>query len=251
MPITPIADTALLALAKQFADMENGRLVADAEWYTYLTLGAQALHDVLIEAHGHEPLLKSVDIQVTAPQNTYVLPNDINWIKGVDYSLSAPPSRVADEGDADVGYTEYDSIPIYPYTFSERNAETAGDDLWSRRFTGRPMRWRTFMGFALDPAASPDGWDRAIRLVPVYSGYITVWYLPNAPVIDGSTNKLLPISGYKEFVCLYAARRALQKEESDYTAVSQMLAEVVSRLKTTAETTEIPGRIQDVGDEYW
>lgn len=242
--------------------MVNSNFVTDAELNTYINLGLQELHDLFAEAMGQEFFLKTYEITLSPPTNVYDLPDDFHLLRGVDYSQTPfPTSTRVVEGISFTGtYThdvileeKRDAFPILPYMFSERH--TWGEEPESR-LRRPPMRFRVFtenVSFFLEGEVldNPSGIypQHRIRFTPIQSGYALVWYIPIAPFLSADTDTVTGFHGYEEYPALYAAMRALIKEESDASGVATMLASMQSRIRKMAGVRDVghPERVQDFG----
>ena len=266
----------LRTLARRLSDMENTSFVSDDELNTYLNLGAQELYDLFAEVHGQEFFLKTQSIQLVAGRNVYDLADDFHVLKGVDWLKSAPPSTVYytdDDGERissiplfGTGYTitlwvpettfSEDTVPLKPYTFFERhdgvNNEVHG---YPEMSVDERMRFRVFTERKQSVYSTGEGPDPAtyrfhhrIRFNPLGSGYVLVWYIPSPPSLDADTDVLVGFHGYEEYVSLYAAIRALRKEESDISWLTADLEAMKTRIRNMGSYRDMghPSRAQDM-----
>lgn len=245
----------LRTLARQLSDMTNSTFVTDAEMDTYINLGLQELHDLFAEAMGQEFFLKTYEITLSPPTNVYNLPDDFHLLRGVDYSQSPFPAMEVVDGDVTTTYgvipeEKRDAFPILPYMFSERHHW--GEEPESR-LRKPPMRFRVFTEMVQVDDPLLDGIlnlpFHRIRFSPIQSGYALVWYIPVAPTLAENTDTVAGFHGYEEYPALYAAMRALIKEESDASGVATMLASMQSRIRKMAGVRDVghPERVQDFG----
>jgi hypothetical protein len=237
--------------------MTHSTFVTDAEMSTYINLGVQELYDLFAEAMGQEFFLKTYEITLAPPTNVYDLPDDFHLLRGVDYSDSPFPTRVFSDGAGgtythDVPIEEkQDAYPILPYMFFERHSLRDTEESRLRRPN---MRFRVFTEMVTTLitsgmeiiSTSTDPFHR-IRFTPVCSGYVLVWYIPIAPTLSEDEDIVTGFHGYEEYPALYAAQRALIKEESDPSGVTAMLLSMQARIRTMAGVRDVghPERVQD------
>lgn len=267
----------LRTLARQLSDMENSSFVSDAELNTYLNLGAQELYDLFAEVHGQEFFLKTQSIQLESGINVYDLADDFHVLKGVDWLKSAPPeptyyvlgdgSRSNTSPGLGSSYDEIslwvpdrtfpeDTVPIKPYTFFERHDGVANeihgypdmavdDRMRFRVFTEQRNRLGISGG---EISLNVTEFVHRIRFNPLGSGYVLVWYIPSPPSLDADTDVLVGFHGYEEYVSLYAAIRALRKEESDISWLTADLEAMKARIRNMGSYRDMghPSRAQDM-----
>lgn len=244
----------LRTLARQLSDMTNSTFVTDAEFNTYLNLGAQELYDLFAEAMGQEFFLKTYEITLAPPVNVYDLPDDFHLLRGVDYSDSPFPTKTLVDGDTTYNYDvpieeKTDAYPLLPYMFMERHSLRDTEESRLRRPN---MRFRVFTENVTSSSGEEllgaDPFHR-IRFTPICSGHSLIWYIPTAPVLSSDTDTLCGFHGYEEYPALYAAQRALIKEESDASGVTAMLLSMQARIRKMAGVRDVghPERVQDFG----
>lgn len=201
--------------AQRRADQENSSFVSDAEWNAYLNEGVAELHEIVVGKH-EDFLVRSTTISLVANQNGYDLPSDFLYVKGLDL-ISGTRS-----------YT------IRPFMFRERN-----------RF-----EWMTGAG------ASSNNFMYQIRgnqlwiePDPASGDTMKLWYVPAAQTLelDDSSISTAYANGWERYVVLYAAIKALQKEESDVTSQFAELQMLQKRIENNAKRRSgDPSRVVDV-----
>lgn len=251
----------LIDLARDMSDMRDTDFVSNAEMLTYINLGLSELHDLLAEAHGQEFFLRCHEMQITDPVAVYDLPDDFLVLKGVDFQDApfggASTSVTSGGGELPevVTTTTYDvpiqggeaSCPLRPYTFFERRNKS-----WDK---GTSPRFRIFTSkkvVVVEGGEFPGTtveFSHRIRFQPVRSGYVLVWYLPIAPRLEATSEEVVSIYGFDEYPALYAAYKALAKEESDASSVLEMLENMRGRIRRMAAHRDAghPERVQDFG----
>lgn len=270
MPIPTKTRLELRTLARQLSDMENSTFISDSEFNTYLNLGLQELYDLFAEVHGQEFFLKTQAIRLQDGIAVYTLNDDFHVLKGVDWMPNEPPStqyyeddegnRVTDIPLSGFSYTLWvpdgvfddNTFPLKPYTFFERHDGTRVEQLGLRG--ERLMKFRVFteQRAALQiPAESPSPtreYIHRIRFNPLGSGWVLVWYIPSPPALSSDTDVMVGFHGYEEYVSLYAAIRALRKEESDWASLATDLEAMKQRIQNMGSNRDMghPSRVQDM-----
>lgn len=218
--------------AKRLADMENSSFVADAEWLAYINEGKAELHEILVGKH-EDYSVTSCTIPLVAGTDAYALPD------GTLYSSAL--AFLKERGvDLVVGSESY---TLEPFEFRERNrysfVEGAG-------ISDVPYRY------------SVVGDNLRITPAPTASGTLTLWYVPQSVDLsaDGDTLPASMATGWERYLVVYAAMRALMKEESDVSALMAELARSRATIEAAAGTRRAgdPRRVVDVrysGSNYW
>lgn len=268
MALETITLSSLIDQAKDMADMQNTTFVSDTEWTRYLNQGVRELYDLLLEAHGQEYFLKTFEITLTPPTNTYSLPDDLLAVKGVDYSTTSFPAQEPETpilGDkrydvltTDIGNT--DVVEILPYNFADRHDASPLKSVWRGRHHPL-MRYRVFaeeISTYTDDVGPgnfvSDGYFNRIRVTPAESGYLLVWYVPQVPLLSSGGTAAFPFwHGWQLYPALFAAKIALDKEESDSTAITRQLDRMHKRLQNMAMDRDAgnPEVVQDTFYGDW
>ena len=157
-----------------------------------------------------------------------------------------------------------DTVPLKPYTFFERhdgvNSEVHGypgmsvdERMRFRVFTERKSTYSVSTssgegGVVTTETLDTDEFVHRIRFNPLGSGYVLVWYIPSPPSLDADTDVLVGFHGYEEYVSLYAAIRALRKEESDISWLTADLEAMKTRIRNMGSYRDMghPSRAQDM-----
>lgn len=195
-----VALSVLRTRARERADQAGSTFVSDANMDIWINVGAQRLHEKLVDAFGDEYVEG-----VTAPANTvvgtsdYNLPSDFFKMYGVDLTIAGVKRT------------------LLPFNRAERNA-LAGVIV---------PAWQTFPLYRVVGAK--------LRLLPVPRGVypFIIYYAPEAVTVTGSVGLTAP-NGWEEYAVLYTAIQMLLKEESDarpLQAELRALDENLARLK--------------------
>jgi len=244
----------LRSLAENLADMAESDFISTAEWQVYINLGIREFYDKLGETHGQEFLLRQSTFPITKPKVVYDLPDDFHLLKGVDFSQASFDATPEDSGLTATGVYEKGSdraiVPLKPYNFRDRNDYSIhGAD----SYLGTPLRYRVFTDLVTLSGGATE-YRHRIRFSDAATGYIAVWYIPEPPTLCDDTDEAVFWNGYEIYPSLYAAKLALQKEESDASVIMAELQKMEKRLETMAANRDVgePGRIAEpfYGD-FW
>lgn len=205
--------------AKQRADMIDSDFVTDSEWNSYINKGWSELYDILIASYEDYFTEGPVEFTLTSGQFEYTLTDDFYKLRGLDFKVG--------------GQNEWTALE--PFMFNERNEQSFG---LRRRVLGQAnVRYRIVK-------------DK-IRLVPEDEapGDYRIWYFPEANTLSDDSDEIEVIAGWEEYVVLYAAILALDKEESDSSKLDKKLSKLKTRIENMAPNrdSDNPQRIQDVG----
>ena len=274
IPTKTLAD--LRTLAQRLSDMENSSFISTAEWNTYLNLGLQELYDLFAEVHGQEFFLKTQAIQLQDDIAVYTLADDFHVLKGVDWLDSEPPSTthyLLDDGSRSDTSPAFGSnfdevtlwvpdrtfpdhtVPLKPYMFFERHDGTNTEHGRMQVGAEERMRFRVFTerrssryiaGGEIGSTAMD--YEHRIRFNPLGSGWVLVWYLPSPPSLTEDTDVMVGFHGYEEYVSMFAAIRALRKEESDWSSLAADLEAMKQRIHNMGSNRDMghPSRVQDM-----
>lgn len=220
-----VALSVLRTRAKQRADMENSSFVSDAEWLSYINASAAWLYDLLVKAYDEDYYLTSTTF-TTSTATSYSLDDDLDL---TDFYKLRGVSIVPATGE---------ELPLKRYTFGDRGRT---NNLYSSSRLGRSaLRYRL------------SGRNIELKPTPQSGQTIKLWYIPSITPLVGDTTTIDGINGWEEFVVINAAIMALNKEESDVTALTQQLQIYLDRIETMAEDRDVgePARVTDVQRDY-
>jgi hypothetical protein len=217
--------SSMLTRARSLACMETASganpFVSDTEFNQWLDDGLHALYDMLVAARGEDYYLKvATAITTAAGTATYTLPTDhmrtceVVLFDGSRYFKL----RKAQAGDA----------------ASLLNLGVSGGGAHAIS-----IRYRIRIELLeLMPTPSVSGWKVYLHYIPTFAPLTSG--TPPVTSFDG-------IDGWEDYACIYAAIRALDKEESDSSALKAQLGlitERISRLASSRDENE-PARIKD------
>lgn len=212
-----VALSTLRTRAKRRADMESSTFVVDAEWTDYINEGLAELHETIVDK-SDDHIVSSTTIAVVAGTDSYALPTDFFRERGVDI------------------LTGGSTYTLSPFMFRERNRLDSYLGDVQRR--GGLNYFYSIVG-------------NNIRLIPEPSGShtLTLWYIPEVAELsaDGDEIDTAYAIGWERYVVLYAAIKALQKQEKDTTTYERELLGLQRRVEKNARRSDgDPKRVVDV-----
>ena len=133
-------------------------------------------------------------------------------------------------------------ITILPFLFSERNL-----------YSWLPIAWN-ILGIT-NIRYRIVGGNLQFIPVPLNQNKVQLWYIPTPTPLVADTDTFDFVNGGEEWVILDVAIKAKIKEESDTTALEQMLARETSRLESMLLPNRDSGSPQRIGDvskqDFW
>lgn len=210
--------------AKQRADMENSSFVSDTEWLSYINDAYGRLYDLLVKAYDEDYYMSSTDFTTTTASNytfSGMSLTDFYKLRGVSLIPSAG-----------------EEIPLKRYTFSDRGR--TNNNYSSNRLGRTALRYR-LRGDSIDLKPDPES-GQTVRL----------WYIPSITLLSGDSDTVDGVNGWEEFIVISAAIDALNKEESDPSALMAKLQSYLDRIETMAEDRDVgePAKVSDVQRDY-
>lgn len=192
-----VATSAIVAYAKQRADMESGGVVsAAAEWLQLVNYAYLDLWDLVSEhLQDHFMTLASFTLVGGAGAGSqYTVPLDVNEVRLVEFQT----------GDN----TQY--MPVPAFSLSERNN------------SGRSYRLMGATLYMLPELSS--------------AGSYRLWYTPAPSTLTTSPDLAIDarVERWWEYIGLGAAKRALTKEESSVTDIEGEMAAIAKRIAKMA-----------------
>jgi hypothetical protein len=202
--------------------MVNSSFVGATEWTDYINAGYLELYDLVVAAF--EDYFTTSTTFTISSGNTYTLPSNFYKLRGLDYSLNGS------------------YVNCTMFGFSERNLQSSWRSAALYNRTGRQYRVIADTLYIV-----PE--DRA-------AGSYKIWYVPAATLLSSGSDTLptsLSKFGWDEYICLYAAERALNKQESDVSVIRAQLQQVANRIISMAANRNIdqPEKITDLQAELY
>jgi hypothetical protein len=204
---------ALIDGAQQLSDKVNDGSITAAEWLTYVNQGIKSLHSVVTTAF-KDTFYQTYDF--TVPAGTYT----------VDISALSPPFwRVRG-----LDFNPDTNAPqtVRRFNFGDRNTTGIGPFL-NRSVTGVPRRYRVVSRakLLLEPHQNAGG--------PYRLYYVPPAVLISNPAVDTLAVELDP---WNEYVQVFAAIKALNKEETPDDPMWRRLNEIKAEIEADVETDE-------------
>lgn len=218
--------TTLLQLrtkAKRRAEMENSSLVADAEWDDYINYGGARLHRLLVSKFGDDYYVSSNDITTVSGTASYSLPSDFQKVRGVSW---------LDSNGQGYALRKYEFEERHLLQFSQVSPDVSYPNIFYRVVDGN------------------------IEFIPTPSGSETIrlYYIPEYTTLSGDSSEVdakIP-NGYEEYIVLWAAIQARDKEQSDTMPLERMLAKIEADINEDAGNRDAgsPPRIINTNVSY-
>lgn len=208
-------------LAQQKADMVNSQFVTTPEWNTYINNSAFELYDLLTTLYEDYYVTAPVTFSLDGSQ-TYALTTvapDFYKLVGVDLGLGA-------NGTAWVTLKKFDFVQRNRYIYPQLGTTVLGLFNPSYRLVGSTIM------FIPTPASGQ---------------YIRLWYIPRMTQLLQDSDILDGVNGWDEYVAVDAAIKALDKEESDTSALMAAKQQLIDRIQAAAMNRDagMPDTISD------
>lgn len=197
---------ALRLLSQQTADRVNSNFVTLPEWNTYINQSYFELYDLLVTLFEDYYLASPYTFTTDGINDGYALPSDFYKLMGVDCGQSENNNA---------------RITLHKYDFIERNRYIY------------PSVTNTFYGvFNLRYRVLGS----KLHFIPIPSAgqVITMWYIPKLTQLLQDTDTVDGISGWTEYIVVDAAIKALEKEESDVSALLVRKQALLKRIEDSA-----------------
>ena len=215
----------LRLLAQQEADRVNSNFVTLPEWNNYINQSAFELYDLLTTVYEDYYLAPAAQFQTVGSTAQYSLPNGVlSFTDEAGASYVARPFYKLLGVDLSLGVAN-SWITLHKFDFIGRNQYVASNN--TNSFAGVfGLRYRV-MG------------DK-ITLIPVPAGNQTIrlWYIPRMTQLLKDTDILDGVSGWTEYVIVDAAIKALEKEESDVSALLARKLALIQRIESSAQNRD-------------
>lgn len=213
--------SSLRTRVRERADMKNSNFVEDSELNQYINSSYQELYDILVTSFEDYYTLPPVSFSIASGSNYYTLPTDFYKLRGVDAKL-----------DSDNYYT------MQPFDFANRNK--FNQSLLVLNSANYYKQYRIVGGRLY---ITPE--DNA-------SGDYRIWYVPRATTLTSDSSTLDGINGWEEYIVVDAARKCLDKEESDTSALAQEKEMLRQRIINASAKRDagMPKTITDVNSSF-
>lgn len=214
--------------ARQRADMVFSQFVTDAEFNSYINQSYFELYDLLISKYG---------------DNYYVAPAYTFTTNGTDYLYNLPtnPGFYKLLGvDLALSNTNDSYVTVRPFEFIDRNRYAVPN---FQSFYGLTnLRYRI------------HGDKLWFTPIPAANQTIRIWYIPRMTTLALDTDTVEGVSGWTEYIIVDAAIKAMQKEESDVSALMTQKQMLINRINAMAESRDAgsPAKVSDnMYADFW
>lgn len=241
----PPGEIALLqirTLAQQRADRVNSPFVTLPEWNDFIRLACYELYDFLIGTYEDWFLADPVLIQTNGTSQRYALPDGMtNFTNAYSGGSFVAPAFYRVRGlDLGVQNTSNGFVTLKKFNFADRNKYFYPNSA-STIYGVYNMSYRVM--------------DKWVYFIPIPSGNqsVRIWYIPRLTQLLQDTDYTSDsISGWIEYVVIRAAKYALDKEESDTSALAQELLYIKQRIEAMGQNRDVgqPDTIQDTRGGY-
>jgi hypothetical protein len=207
-------------LAQQEADRVGSNFVTVPEWNVYINQSYFELYDLLVTVYEDYFMAPVFTMTTNGTSQFYPLPDGLT-VMDAQTSLIAKPFYKLLGVDLGLDNAQNAWVTLKKFDFIARN-----------RFV-YPNISSTFLGvFNLQYRIMGN----QIEFIPTPSSAqtIRIWYVPRLTQLLADTDIMDGVSGWTEYVVVDAAIKALNKEESDTTALQMRKAALLDRIQSTA-----------------
>ncbi len=197
---------ALRTLAQQTADRVNSNFVTLPEWNTYINQSYFELYDLLVGLFEDYYLAAPYTFTTDGSAFQYDVPANFYKLMGVDCGQSTNNNA---------------RVTLHKYDFIERNRYVY-PSVTNTFFGVFNLRYR-LLGSKLTFIPTPSAGQ-----------VITMWYIPKLTQLLQDTDTADGVSGWTEYIVVDAAIKALEKEESDTSALMVRKQALLDRIQSTA-----------------
>lgn len=176
--------------------------LTDAELTDWINESYAELYDIILDASASNLPLDTQSVSIVAGTGEYTLDTDYYRLKGVD-----------------VDY-EGRQYSLRRFTWSERNGAVSNN--------GTPL-YSFYHEF---------GSKIYIRPTPQWSGTLTVWFIPNPPLLVNDTDTIDTYAGWDEYVVLDVLFKAAVARDIDPSAISVQKDAAKKRISAAASSTD-------------
>lgn len=236
---TPTSEMSLAGLrlaSQQKADRVNSNFVTLPEWNFFIDLALYELYDLLIAVSEDYFMAPAISFVTNGSQNLYPLPDGVLTFQNqAGQTITAAPFYKLMGVDLALNSGPNGFVTIPKFEFIDRNKFIYPNSN-STMYGVFNMRYRmlgTNIEFIPTPSASQK---------------IQLWYIPRLPQLLKETDMTnIGFSGYLSYVIARAAKYALNKEESDTSAIDAELLFIKKRIEESASNRDI-GRPDTISD---
>lgn len=217
----------LRLMSQQRADRVNSNFVTLPEWNTYINQSYFELYDLLVTLYEDYFVAEPAIFQTNGTDERYALPNGVLEFRDTDgdlfvarpfYKLMGVDCGLAQSGNAWISLSKFDFIARNRYIYPNLTSTFMGVFNMQYRLVGNKLMF-----------------------IPTPSGaqYIRLWYIPKLAQLLQDTDTVDGVSGWTEYIIVDAAIKALQKEESDITALMVQKQALIKRIEDSAMNRDV------------
>lgn len=209
-------------MSQQRADRVNSNFVTLPEWNSYINQSYFELYDLLITTYEDYYVAEPAIFKTDGQLDRYPLPDGIttytntsgnSFVAKPFYKLMGVDCGLAQSGNAWISLGKFDFISRNRYIFPNLTSTFLGVFNMQYRLVGNNLMF-----------------------IPTPSGgqYIRLWYFPKLTQLLQDTDIVDGVSGWTEYIIVDAAIKALQKEESDISALMVQKQALIKRIEESA-----------------
>ncbi len=233
MVAAPPSEMSLFELrlrSQQTADRVNSQFVTTSEWNAFIRFAMYELYDLLITSYEDLFASSSAFINTNGTTQNYPVPNGYdNYLGGVYPNATGAPSPAFYKlAGMDLGINTSNNawVTLKKYNFIDRNKYVYPNST-STIYGVYNMAYRLMGNF--------------INLIPTPSGnqQVRLWYSPKlASLLADVDLTTIGYSGWLRYPIVRAAKYALNKEESDTSALDAELLFLKTRIEQTSQNRD-------------
>lgn len=201
----------LMTNSRRYADMENDDFISDVELVRYINVSCLKYWDLINSTSQDFNIKESNVFSFVSGQNSYDLPSDFLYIRGVDACVETINTE-------NVRWFNIDN-----YTFRERNKNRNtyyfGNYYYNDYYS--MCKYRIV--------------NNSIRFDFVNNqtlmGSFKIWYIPVVPDLQNLNDEIDGIHGFDEYICLLTASRMKAKEETDNSWLEKEIFQCEERIR--------------------
>lgn len=217
----------LRLMSQQRADRVNSNFVTLPEWNSYINQSYFELYDLLVTLYEDYYVAPVTIFRTNGTDAQYTLPNGVatfqdengdDFIPRPLYKLLGVDCGLANTGNAWISLGKFDFIARNRYIYPNLTSTFMGVFNMQYRLVGNKLMF-----------------------IPTPSGaqYVRLWYVPKLAQLLQDTDTADGISGWTEYIIVDAAIKALQKEESDISALMVQKQALIKRIEDSAMNRDI------------
>lgn len=209
-------------MSKQRADRTNSNFVTDSEWNTYINQSYFELYDILTTTYEDYYTSTQALFVTDGSSQQFSLPDGIKtFLTITGSSFVAKPMYKLLGVDCGLALSSNAWVTLHKFDFIDRN-RFVFPNITSTFLGVFNLRYRLF--------------GNTLFFIPTPSAgqYLRLWYIPRMATLLQDTDLVDGVSGWTEYIIVDAAIKAMQKEESDVTALMLQKQALIDRIQAAA-----------------